>query len=196
MAEAPERLCIVTGERLPTNALIRFVLSPEGQVVPDLKQELPGRGVWVKAQAQAVAKALADGRFPKAFRAGCKADSALPQRIADLIRANARQYLALANKAGLVAVGFERTAETLNSGKARVLVEAADGSEEGHRKLRLKRPAGCEIVAEFDSRELSLALGRANVIHAALAEGSLTEKFLAAARLAEAFGHEPQSTDR
>jgi predicted RNA-binding protein YlxR (DUF448 family)/ribosomal protein L30E len=196
MAEAQERLCIVTGERLPMNALIRFVLSPEGEVVPDLKHELPGRGVWVKANAQAVAKAVADCRFPKAFRAGCRADSALPQRIAGLIRADARQYLALANKAGLVAVGFERTAAALDSGKSRVLVEAADGSEEGHRKLRSRRPSGCEIVAEFDARELSLALGRANVIHAALAEGSLTGKFLAAARLAEAFCHGPQSTDR
>lgn len=196
MAEAPERLCIVTGERLPASALVRFVLSPEGEVVPDLKHELPGRGVWVKARAETVAKAVADGRFARAFRTPCRADSALPQRIAALIRADARQYLALANKAGLVAAGFERTAEALDSGKARVLIEAADGSEEGHRKLRSRRPSGCEIVAEFDSRELSLALGRANVIHAALAEGSLTDKFLAAAGLAEAFGHEPQSTDR
>jgi uncharacterized protein len=196
MAEAQKRLCIVTGERLPMNALIRFVLSPEREVVPDLKHELPGRGVWVKANAQAVAIAVADFRFSKAFRAGCKADSTLPQRIADLIRADARQYLALANKAGLVAVGFERTAAALDSGESRVLVEAADGSEDGHRKLRSRRPPGCEIVAEFDSRDLSLALGRANVIHAALAEGSLTEKFLAAARLAEAFSHRPQSTDR
>lgn len=196
MSEAPERQCIVTGERLPTHALIRFVLSPDGQVVPDLKHELPGRGVWVKARSETVFKAIADGRFAKAFRAGCTADSALPQRIAGLIRVDARQYLALANKAGLVVAGFERTAEALLLGKARILVEAADGSEDGRRKLRSKRPPGCEIVADFDSRELSLALGRANVIHAALAEGSLTEKFLAAARLAEAFCHRPQSTDR
>ena len=151
MSESPERLCIVTGERLPVNALIRFVVSPEGEVVPDLKHELPGRGVWVKARAETVARAVADGRFAKAFRAACRADSEMPRRIAGLIRADARQYLALANKAGLVAVGFERTAEALDSGKARVLIEAA---------------------------------------------GSLTEKFLAAARLAEAFGHGPQSTDR
>jgi uncharacterized protein len=196
MAEGPDRLCIVTGERLPIHALIRFVLGPAGQVVPDLKHDLPGRGVWVKARLETVARAVADSRFAKAFRADCKADSDLPQRIAGLIRADARQYLALANKAGLVSAGFERTAETLSSGKARVLIEAADGSEEGRRKLRLRRPPGCEIVAVFDSRELGLALGRANVIHAALAEGSLTKKFLAAARLAEAFGPGPQSTDR
>lgn len=192
MAETSERLCIVTGERLPTDALIRFVLSPQGEVVPDLKHELPGRGVWVKARAEAVAKAVTDGRFARAFRAACRADPDLPQRIAGLIRANARQYLALANKAGLAVAGFERTAEALASGKARVLVEAADGSEEGHGKLRARRPSDCEIVAAFDSCELGLALGRANVIHAALAEGSLTERFLAAARLVEAFGNEPQ----
>src|SRR5687768_4781750 len=98
MAEAPERLCIVTGEHLPTAALIRFVLSPEGEVVPDLKHELPGRGVWVRANAQAIAKAVAEGRFAKAFRGKCKADAGLPDRIGGLIRAGARQYLALANK--------------------------------------------------------------------------------------------------
>jgi predicted RNA-binding protein YlxR (DUF448 family) len=190
MAEGPERMCIATGEHLPSAELIRFVLSPEGEIVPDLHHELPGRGLWVRASRKALAKALAEERFSKALRKTCKAAPDLAERVESLIRERARQYLALANKAGLVVHGFEKTAEALAARRARVLIEASDGAADGRRKLRQRLPEGCEIVAAFDSRELSLALGRANVIHAALAKGSLAEKFLAAARRVEAFGSE------
>jgi ribosomal protein L7Ae-like RNA K-turn-binding protein len=99
--------------------------------------------------------------------------------------------LALANKAGLVAMGFEQTAGALRDGKARLLIEALDGAENGLKKLRLKRPQGCEIIAFFDSNELGLALGRANVIHAAVARGPLAEKLLDAVERAESFDAEP-----
>jgi predicted RNA-binding protein YlxR (DUF448 family) len=177
----------VTGERLDSKDLIRFVLGPGTEVVADLKHNLPGRGVWVRAARHAVAAAVAKQLFHKAFRTGCTADPELPARIEELLREEARQYLALANKAGLVAAGFDQTLAALTAGKARVLLEAADGSEDGRRKLRGKRPAKCEIIAMFDSRELDLALGRANVIHAAVAEGGLAEKLLAAARRLEAY---------
>lgn len=183
-----ERLCIATGERLESGQLIRFVLGPGSEVVPDLKHRLPGRGVWVKAKREAVAAAVAEQRFAKGFKAKCTASADLPDRVLTLLRQDARQYLALANKAGLVVAGFEKTSEALAAGKARLLIEAADGAEDGRRKLRGQRPSGCEIVAIFGSRELGLALGRANVIHAAVAKGGLAEKLLSAARRVEAFG--------
>jgi predicted RNA-binding protein YlxR (DUF448 family) len=188
MAEGPQRMCIATGEHLPADELIRFVLGPQGEIVPDLQHELPGRGLWVRASRKALAKAIAEERFSKALRRKCSAAPDLPDRVESLIRARARQYLALANKAGLLVHGFEKVADALSAGRARVLIEASDGAEDGRRKLRQRLPEGCEIVAAFDSRELSLALGRANVIHAALAKGSLADKFLTAARRVEAFG--------
>jgi predicted RNA-binding protein YlxR (DUF448 family) len=183
-------MCIVTGERLDQDKLIRFVLNPEAEVVPDLKHRLPGRGVWVKATREAVTKAVTERRFAKAFRSKCTSSLDLPARLDALLRHEARQYMALANKAGLVVTGFEKTSEALAAGRARLLLEASDGAEDGRRKLRNRRPEGCEIIATFDSRELDLALGRANVIHAAVAHGSLAEKLLAAARRAQAFAAE------
>jgi predicted RNA-binding protein YlxR (DUF448 family) len=180
-------MCIATGERLDSKDLIRFVLGPGAEVVADLKHKLPGRGVWVKAARDAVAAAVTKQLFPKAFRTKCTASPDLPARVESLLRQEARQYLALANKAGLVVAGYDKTLAALVAGKARLLLEAADGSEDGRRKLRGKRPSNCEIVATFDSRELDLALGRANVIHAAVADGSLAEKLLAAVRRVEAF---------
>jgi uncharacterized protein len=185
-----ERMCIMTGERLDPKKLIRFVLSPEAEVVPDLKHRLPGRGVWVKATREAIARTVAEQRFAKAFRVNCTASPDLAARLEDLMRKEARQYLALTNKAGLVVAGFEKTAEALAAGKARLLIEAFDGAEDGRNKLRLRRSENCEIVSAFASQELDLALGRANVIHAAVAQGSLAEKLLAAVRRVEAFGGE------
>jgi len=178
----------VSGEEHDKADLIRFVLGPDNEIVPDLQQKLPGRGVWLAADRKALEKALAENRFAKAFKAKCRVDAGLPARLEDLIRQEARQYLALANKAGLVVAGYEKTAEALAKGRARLLIEAADGAEDGRRKLRAKRSEGCEIVAIFASHELDLALGRANVIHAAVAKGGLAEKLLSAARRVEAFG--------
>jgi uncharacterized protein len=182
------RKCIVSGEEHEKADLIRFVLGPGDEVVPDLQQKLPGRGVWLAPDRRALERAMAENRFSKAFKAKCRVDPALPARLEALIRQDARQYLALANKAGLVVAGYEKTADALAAGRARVLLEASDGAEDGRRKLRAKRPEGCEIVAIFTSRELDLALGRANVIHAAVAEGGLAEKLLGAARRVESFG--------
>jgi uncharacterized protein len=182
------RRCIVSGEEHDKSELIRFVLGPDGEVVPDLRQKLPGRGVWLAASRRALERAIAENRFARAFKAKCRVDPDLPARLESLIRQEARQYLALANKAGLVVAGYEKTAEALAAGRARLLIEAVDGAEDGRRKLRAKRPEGCEIVAIFTSRELDLALGRANVIHAAVAKGSLAEKLLSAARRVEGFG--------
>jgi predicted RNA-binding protein YlxR (DUF448 family) len=184
----PSRKCIVSGEEREKSDLIRFVLGPGDEVVPDLQQKLPGRGVWLAADRRALERAIAENRFAKSFKAKCRVDPDLPARLESLIRQEARQYLALANKAGLVVAGYEKTAEALAAGRAKLLLEAADGAEDGRRKLRARRPQGCEIVAIFTSRELDLALGRANVIHAAVAKGGLAEKLLSAARRVESFG--------
>ncbi|MGH6875317.1 MAG: RNA-binding protein, partial [Aestuariivirgaceae bacterium] len=163
------RKCIVSGEEHDKADLIRFVLGPDNEVVPDLQQKLPGRGVWLAADRKILERAIAENRFAKAFKAKCRVDPGLPARLESLMRQEARQYLALANKAGLVVAGYEKTADALAAGRVKLLLEAADGAEDGRRKLRAKRPEGCEIVAIFTSGELDLALGRANVIHAAVA---------------------------
>jgi predicted RNA-binding protein YlxR (DUF448 family) len=189
-AEVAERTCIVSREVKDPTELIRFVRSPSGEVVPDLRGKLPGRGVWVTCAASKVAEAARRKLFARSFRAECQTPADLAERIGALLRQEALAALSLANKAGLVSAGFERVAGEARKGRLAVLVEAADGAADGRRKLVGKlKEAGTspEIIDVFESPELGLALGQSHVIHAAIAEGGLARKFLAAARRFSAY---------
>ncbi len=193
-----ERTCIVTRQVQPSESMIRFVLDPGARVVPDLKENLPGRGVWVGTNSQRVAKAIEKGLFSKAFRAAASADTDLVTMIGDLLSRRALDYLGFANRAGLVITGFAKVSAVLQKGKASVLIEAGDASEDGRKKLRAKflkqtptpdasAETGPRIVSSFKSEQLSLALGRTNVVHAALTTGRLAEEYLLASRRYEAY---------
>lgn len=188
------RTCIVTRAVAPPEAMIRFVLAPDGTVVPDLKRQLPGRGVWVTAQAAMVREAVRKGRFARGFRRPVEAPADLPETVGRLLGERALGYLSLANRAGLVVTGFEKVSAAIAKAPVRVLVEASDGAPDGRRKIMGRADArpekDIERVSVFDSAQLSLALGRANVIHAAISADRLAEAFLAAARKVEAYWQE------
>jgi uncharacterized protein len=189
-AEVAERTCIVTREVKDPVELVRFARAPSGEVVPDLRCNLPGRGVWVSCAASKVAEAARRRLFARGFRADCQAAPDLAERTAALMRQEALACLSLANKAGLVSAGFERVAAEARKGRTAVLIEAADGAQDGRRKLHGKfKEAGTspEMIDVFESAELGLALGQSHVIHAAIAEGGLARKFLAAARRFSAY---------
>lgn len=183
------RQCAVTRARRPEDELIRFVLDPENRVTPDLQRRLPGRGVWVSASKAAVAQAVARQAFARAFRQTVQAASDLPELVERLLRGSALQALAMANKAGQVISGFTKVEKAVIAGEAAVLIHASDAAPDGCRKLdgRLKHAAGgpepvSRIVRCFNSDELGLALGRSNVIHAALRNGGASERFLTAVK--------------
>jgi hypothetical protein len=183
-------MCIVTRSHGESDDLVRFVCGPDGTVVPDIRCELPGRGVWVQARQSLVAEAVKRRLFRRGLGEDCQAPDGLPGQVADLLRRAALDYLSLANKAGLVIAGFEKVAAAIGKGRISVLLEAADGAEDGWRKLVGKLNSSgqeAEIVRSFDSAALDLALGRPHVIHAALAGNGLTRKFVAATRKFEAY---------
>jgi uncharacterized protein len=183
-------MCIVTRARGEPDDLVRFVCGPDGSVVPDIRCELPGRGVWVQARQPLVAEAVKRKLFRRALGEDCQALEGLPGQVAELLRRTALNYLALANKAGLVIAGFEKVAAAIGKGRVAVLIEAADGAEDGRRKLVGKLNSSgqqAEIVRSFDSAALDLALGRPHVIHAALTGNGLTRKFVAATRKFETY---------
>lgn len=170
------RTCIVTREEHVPDEMIRFVLAPDGTVTPDLRRRLPGRGVWVEARAATVAAAVKKKAFDRAFRSQTQTPADLEARIAALMEADCAQALALANKAGLVTTGFAKVEGQIEAGEIAVLLHASDGGADGKRKLgqALRRRFGEAAPAEmepFDSRQMDLALGRTNVIHAALRSG-------------------------
>ena len=189
-------MCILTREVKEPEALIRFVRDPQGEVVPDLAQKLPGRGVWVSADRSSLASVLERKLFSRGFKAETKVDPELTGKVEALLRKQAVQFLSLASKAGLVVAGHDKVDDWAGKGKLHLLIEASDGAENGLARLRRKavgvNPQGVEVISCFCSAELSLALGRTNVIHAAVAEGGLAEKLCRAARRLEAYTARPE----
>jgi uncharacterized protein len=190
-----ERTCIVTRTKAEPDSMIRFVLSPDAEVVADLRHKLPGRGVWVSARADAVAAAVKRKAFPRAFKAEVKVSAALPAEIEALMSDNCLQALSLAKKAGQVVTGSFKVEVAIKTGGVIGLIHASDGSADGCRKLsqvlhRLDEAPKPEIKL-FTSLQLSLALGGTNVIHAALNGGAASEAFLSHCRRLEQYRSTP-----
>lgn len=180
-----QRLCAATREPLDPSELIRFVADPDGAIVPDLARRLPGRGVWVKASKAVVARAVKGNVFAKSLKRAVRPAPDLPERVEQLIEKRVLEALALANKAGLVTTGFQQVDELVESGAAVMLAQAADAAEGGRDKLSRKfaavlRARGREqaVVTSLSTEQLSLAMGRSNVVHAALIQGGAAQRFL------------------
>ena len=184
LRSGPLRRCIVTRDVLPKDLLIRFVIGPSGEIVPDVQGRLPGRGLWVKAERAALASAVARNLFAKAARAAVKIPPDLVDRTASLLRQRCLDQLGLARRAGQVVCGFEKVSDALRTARVAVLVAAKDAAADGRSKLKAMA-GGLPTLSSFTVAELSGALGRENVVHAALAPGRLAERLLMdAARLA------------
>ncbi len=182
--DGPERRCIVTGESQPKAGLIRFVVGPDAQVVPDIMGRLPGRGMYVAADRDAIAKAATKGLFSRAAKQVVKAPEGLAEQVETLLARRVIELLSLARKAGQAVTGYEKVKDWLVKGQAIALVQASDGSERGKSKLRPpERKNG--FIGCLTSQEMGLAFGREHAIHAALAAGGLGLRVVEeAARLA------------
>jgi uncharacterized protein len=182
----PVRTCVVERARKEKPLLLRFVLSPQNSIIPDIKGTLPGRGVWVTAKKRTVAEAVKRKAFQRAFRKPVSVSEDLPLKVEDLFKRSALERLSICNKAGLVVVGFARVEEALNRGEIAGLLHASDAAEGGKVKLGRKFQAlysGKDHIPpenRFTSAEISLATGCTNVIHAGLKEGGAASAFFKA----------------
>ncbi|MBI5129891.1 MAG: RNA-binding protein [Rhodopseudomonas palustris] len=184
---ATERMCAVTRQVRPTSELIRFVVAPTGEVVADLKRKLPGRGLWVTASRAMVEQAVCRKVFARGFKRDVKAAPTLADDIDRLLAQSACDALSIAAKARQVVTGFGKVGTALKSREAVAMLHAADGAADGIRKLdALSRQIDgiatgsrdFPVIAVLNSQELDLALGRSNVIHAALLAGPAGQTFL------------------
>ncbi|WP_390625154.1 RNA-binding protein [Falsirhodobacter algicola] len=184
MRDDPERKCIVTGQSGPRAGLIRFGLGPEAQVVPDVLGRLPGRGFYVSADRKAIETAAKKGLFARAARKPVTVPDGLADVVETQMARRVVDLISLARKAGEAVTGYEKVKDWLVKDKARILVQASDGSERG--KSKLHPPGGSEtFIGCLTAQELGLAFGREHAIHGALAAGGLTTRVVEeAARLA------------
>jgi hypothetical protein len=191
-AQELERMCVATRTVRPIADMIRFVLGPDGEAVPDLKRKLPGRGVWVTATQDALSDAVKRKALARGFKQEVRLPADLVARTGQLLERSALDALAMAGKAGLVATGFTRVEAALAQQEVIALLHAAEAAADGVRKLdaaRRRRPEHGPIVTIgiLTSAQLDLALGRPNVIHAALLAGPSSDTFLARLRRLERF---------
>src|SRR5262245_29133714 len=197
-APGSERFCAATGEVKPVGEMIRFVLDPDGAVVPDLKRRLPGRGIWITATRQALAAAVARKAFARGFKRDVCASVELVAMTDELIERAALDALAIAHKARKVAIGFTKVEAALAHQPVVAVLRAADAAPDGVRKLAAAQhhradAAQIVVIGAFASAQLDLALGRSNVIHAALLAGPESETFLARVGRLEGFRGVPTS---
>jgi hypothetical protein len=185
------RMCAVSREQRPVDELIRFVVSPQGEVIPDIKRKLPGRGLWISASRERVAEAVRRHQFSRGFKRDVRVAESLAADTETLLARATVEALAIAAKAGQVISGFAKVEAALADRKNRAaiaaLVHASDGASDGIRKLQaLARQNAADhgespdfpAVTALSSAELDLALGRSNVVHAALLAGPASRTFL------------------
>ena len=180
--QEPTRRCLATGNLRPKAALLRFAVDPEGRVVPDLKERLPGRGLWVTPERAALEIACRKNLFSRAARRAVCVDADLVERTATLAAQQCLYLLGMGRRGGQLAMGFDKVRELLRAGHCGILVQAADAADQGREKLRRLAEAQSPAVpvAElFTLAELDRALGRENTVHIAIASGGITDRFVA-----------------
>jgi len=183
------RMCAVSREVRPIDDLIRFVVDPSGEVMADLKRKLPGRGLWISANRHTVAEAVRRHQFSRGFKRDVRVAATLAADTEGLLERFVIEALAIAAKAGQAICGFGKVADALgrHDPAIRALIHACDGASDGTRKLNAlasqnlgngAKSAEIEVITALTSKQLDLALGRTNVIHAALLAGPASKTFL------------------
>lgn len=170
----PERKCIATGDVRPVAELLRFVVGPDGDIVPDILGKLPGRGIWVSAERAALDKAVGKKLFARAARQPVKVPDDLTTRVEALLARRVVDLISLARKSGVAVAGYEKVKSWLDREDARVLIQSSDGSARG--KSKLSTPHFGRYIGWLTADELGLAFGRQTVIHAALGSGGLSQR--------------------
>jgi hypothetical protein len=179
----PLRRCVVTRASLPREQMLRFVLGPERELIADLAAKLPGRGMWLSAEADVLERAMKRGAFAKAARGPVYPPPDLRARIEDGLRARIRDLIGFARRGGQAVAGRDAVLLWLRQGRAGLLVEAADGSLA--ERARLLGGRDMPVVAPLPATVLGGIFARDHAVHVAVAPGRLAEAILAeAGRLA------------
>lgn len=188
MGGSRDRRCIATGEVLPEARLVRFVIDPEGILVPDIDGRLPGRGYWISADAESIQRAATRNMFAKAAKQPVRVPDDVVTRTEFGIVQRMLAYLGLARRSGGLILGFDQVEKQIRSPEPPpVIIEAREAAADGRRKLQAAATAAGYVpfvITAFSNEELSLSLGRENVVHAAVKPGRIAERLIfEAARL-------------
>ncbi len=171
-----ERKCIATGQVLSKGELVRFVVGPKNVLYPDPENKLPGRGIWVKADRSAIAKAEREKLFSQSAKRSTTCAENIAEQVENLITSRIINLIGLSRKSGKCICGYEKVRDWLKKDMVKVLIQSSDGSD--REKSRLKTPENGSFIGWLNSKELGKAFGRENITHCALASGGLTQRIV------------------
>jgi len=171
----PLRTCIATGEEGAPERMIRFVVGPQGDVVPDLARRLPGRGMWVRAERAAVERAVAKNLFAKSAKAAVRPAADLPERVERLLLERALADLGRARRAGRAVAGFVKVEQMIGRGRAGLLIVAAEADGDGMAKLAA---TGLPLERLGDAVALGGLFGRDQAVYVAVAHDDRSGQFI------------------
>lgn len=193
----PLRRCVVTRERLPKERMIRFVVGPDHQLVPDLAARLPGRGIWLSASADVLEShgaqddkkqkerrgdGLADRRLARAFSRAAHGPVSVPADLPSMLQAalvrRITELLGLARRAGQAVAGFEKAREYLRNSPSRLVLQAADGSVAERARFLTGAAPDLVVIDPLPGEALGRVFGRDYVVHVAVAPGKLAESLV------------------
>jgi len=176
-ADGPLRTCLASGETRAPDDMIRFVVGPDGRLVPDLARKLPGRGLWVTASRAALERAIARKAFARAARRAVAVDADLPERLERLLRERALDALALARRAGAAVNGFAKVEERLRGARLGLVVCADEAqASDGRGKLAGR---GVAVVDFVDAAALGRIFGRDDATYIGIAAGPVARRVAA-----------------
>lgn len=171
----PMRTCIATGVEGAPEQMIRFVVGPEGDVVPDLARRLPGRGMWVRAERAALEKAVEKKLFSKAARAPVKASAELVDRVEHLLLERTLADLGRARRAGRAVAGYVKVEQMIGRHQVGLLVVADEADGDGLQKLRA---TGLPLERLGDAAALGGIFGREQAVYVAIARDDAGGAFI------------------
>jgi predicted RNA-binding protein YlxR (DUF448 family) len=192
VGESPRRRCIVTRASLPKDDLIRFVVGPDHDVVPDVAGKLPGRGLWLSARRDIVDQACSSNLFAKACGREVSSAADMSDRLERLLTARCLELLGLARRAGKCVAGFEKVRRYVRTGRGGVVLLAADGSDDAERNLG-RMPSGWIGIRAFEAAELGAVFGRERVVYVAVGRGAMADRLAGEARRLEGFRFVPDA---
>ncbi len=187
----PERTCVLSRRTAPRDELIRLALSPDGEILPDVRARAPGRGAWIGVARADLDAANAKGQLKAALQRAFKSSDVtvpanLGERTEQALRQAALDRLGMEARAGTLINGADRIEAAARAGKVQLLLHAADAGEDGRRRVdqawRVGGGGPRGMIFPEGRTILSMALGRENVVHIALTDPA------AASRVQHALG--------
>lgn len=160
---------------------MRFALSPDGVIAPDVAARAPGRGVWVRAERGQIAQAVKRQAFSRALKRSAAAPADLPELVETALVQRCLDLLGLARRAGALAFGYQACVEALRRTRPLWHIEAKDGAADGRRRLlalaREAQPPPAPVCGCFTGAEIGMALGRDDVVHAMMLQEGLAQRW-------------------